>query len=165
MDVSWLPGFNNCGAAHCIGRHRRSIVRTGTGGRSTSRVAMAAGRASINAVAQPRIQYTQAGDYSGLFNLITWKLQHSFYILITLPLGDFSLTVKHGTIFAMDSSSFFIQKPNLSPPTVPWTSRDVAWALAMSVLLILAFVILTGMGQRVGLPIDPSVVIIFGTSR
>lgn len=64
----------------------------------------------------------------------------------------------------MDSSSLFTQKSNIPAPTVPWTSRDVAWALVMSVLLILGFVVLTGVGQRLGLPIDPSVVIIFGTS-
>lgn len=64
----------------------------------------------------------------------------------------------------MDRNSLFAQKPSLPPPTVPWTSRDVAWALGMSVFLILGFIILTGIGQRVGLSIDPSVVIIFGTS-
>ena len=52
------------------------------------------------------------------------------------------------------------------PPaqTVPWTPRDVTWALIMSVLWILVFAIISGMSQRMGLSIDPSVVIIFGTS-
>lgn len=81
-----------------------------------------------------------------------------------LPVNNFSLAAKRGTIFVMEGSSLFIPKPNLPAPTVPWTSRDVAWALVMSVLLVLGFVILTGIGQRVGLFIDPSVVIIFGTS-
>ena len=64
----------------------------------------------------------------------------------------------------MDDSSVVAQKPNLPPPTVPWTPRDVAWALLMSVLLIFAFVFLIEISQRAGLSIDSSVVVVFGTS-
>ena len=64
----------------------------------------------------------------------------------------------------MDDSYVVAQKSNLPPPTVPWTPRDVAWALLMSVLLIFAFVFLIEIGQRAGLSIDSSVVIVFGTS-
>jgi len=64
----------------------------------------------------------------------------------------------------MDGNSLFTEKPGLPPPTVPWTSRDVVWALIIAVLLIFAFFFLVGVGQQAGLSIDPSVTIIFGTS-
>lgn len=65
----------------------------------------------------------------------------------------------------MDNSSISAQKSNLpSPLTVPWTPRDVVWALVMSVLLIFIFFFLAALSQRVGLAIDSSVALVFGTS-
>lgn len=64
----------------------------------------------------------------------------------------------------MDGNSLFAEKPGLSPPTIPWTPRDVVWALVIAVLLIFAFFFLVGVGQQAGLSIDPSVSVILGTS-
>jgi len=47
---------------------------------------------------------------------------------------------------------------------VPWTPRDVIWALIMAVLWLIIFVIIGGAGQRLGWTIDSSWVIVLGTS-
>jgi len=46
---------------------------------------------------------------------------------------------------------------------VPWTPRDVSWGLALAVLWIIAFVILGEVGNRLGLEIDSSMVVVLGT--
>ena len=66
----------------------------------------------------------------------------------------------------MDNYSAFAEKPNNIPPTltVPWTPRDVAWALVTAVLLIFIFFFVAAVGQIIGLAIDPSIALVFGTS-
>jgi membrane protease YdiL (CAAX protease family) len=54
--------------------------------------------------------------------------------------------------------------PSTGPsiPSVPWTPRDVAWGLLIFVLWIL-FLLLAGLiGEKLVLPIDMSLIIIFG---
>ena len=45
----------------------------------------------------------------------------------------------------------------------PWTARDVLWALVISVLWIVGIGILGVVAQHIGLPIDPTVIIVVGT--
>ena len=59
----------------------------------------------------------------------------------------------------MENTSILEQHPK----PVPWTPRDVVWALAMAVLWVIAFVIVGSLGERLGLALDSSLVIIFGT--
>ncbi len=83
---------------------------------------------------------------------------------VLLSLVNFPVTPKHGTIFSMNNAPTFEQndKAVVIPP-VPWTPRDVMWGLAMAILWIVVFVIIGGLGERFGLSIDPSLIIIVGT--
>ncbi len=53
--------------------------------------------------------------------------------------------------------------PTLPEPTVPWTAKDVFWGVAMAVLWIIVFSLISGVSHRVGLSIDPSIIVVFGT--
>ena len=75
--------------------------------------------------------------------------------------ANFSTVSKHGTILPMNNN------PNQDLPTllnpVPWTPRDVAWALIMAIFWVVIFVIIGGAGQRLGWAIDPGLVVVLGT--
>jgi membrane protease YdiL (CAAX protease family) len=58
--------------------------------------------------------------------------------------------------FTLDQSSDLF-------PAVPWTPRDVAWGLAALILGGSMLLLLAATLQRLGLEIDPSLVIVFGT--
>jgi len=54
-------------------------------------------------------------------------------------------------------------EPSLSTaPPVPWTPRDVAWGLGVFVLWILFFGIVGLIGERVALPVDAGLMVVFG---
>ena len=54
-------------------------------------------------------------------------------------------------------------EPSLSTATpVPWTPRDVAWGLGVFVLWILFFGIVGLVGERVTLPVDAGLMVVFG---
>lgn len=64
-----------------------------------------------------------------------------------------------------NASPFSIEKDNSSaPPTVPWTPRDVAWALVLAVLCVILFVIISGLARSFGISVDPSLAILLGTA-
>lgn len=50
-----------------------------------------------------------------------------------------------------------------NPHPVPWTPRDVVWALAMALVWIIAFVIIGYLADTLNLAIDPSLIVVFGT--
>jgi hypothetical protein len=82
-----------------------------------------------------------------------------FYFLPAI--SNFSAASKRGTILLMKSN------PNqdftaLFEP-VPWTPRDVAWALMMAIMWVMLFVVIGGVGQRLGWTIDPGLVVVLGT--
>jgi membrane protease YdiL (CAAX protease family) len=49
-----------------------------------------------------------------------------------------------------------------SPPSVPWTPRDVAWGLLVFVLWMLFLLVASLLGERLALPIDMGLVVVFG---
>ncbi len=51
-----------------------------------------------------------------------------------------------------------------APPTVPWTAGDVGWGLLMSLGLILLLALVSEFVRRLDNPIDPSLVVVFGTA-
>ena len=53
---------------------------------------------------------------------------------------------------------------NPPPVTVPWTPRDVGWGLVAFALWIVIFLLLGLAGEYLGLGLDPSITVIFGTS-
>jgi membrane protease YdiL (CAAX protease family) len=48
------------------------------------------------------------------------------------------------------------------PPPVPWTPRDVAWGLLGFVLWMLFLLVAALLGERLALPVDMGLVVIFG---
>ena len=64
----------------------------------------------------------------------------------------------------MHNRNFFDkQKLELSySPPVPWTPRDVAWGLGVFILWILFFAVTGLLGQRLELPIDAGLLVVFG---
>jgi membrane protease YdiL (CAAX protease family) len=48
-------------------------------------------------------------------------------------------------------------------PPVPWTPRDVFWGLGTSLLLVFTLILVGGLLKRLGVSVDTSLVIIFGT--
>ena len=63
----------------------------------------------------------------------------------------------------MANESFFSPSSSISYP-VPWTPRDVTAGLLIAVLWVIILAILGGISQRAGLPIDPSLIVLFGTT-
>jgi membrane protease YdiL (CAAX protease family) len=62
-----------------------------------------------------------------------------------------------------DEPLSFEQKLNLPPPSpIPWTPRDVAWGLAIFGLWIIFFIAIGLLGEKLALPIDAGLIVIFG---
>ena len=64
----------------------------------------------------------------------------------------------------MHNLSSFENRSNLSAsPLIPWTPKDVAWALVISVIIIALFGLGGNLVGRAGTPLDPSLVVNLGT--
>ena len=61
------------------------------------------------------------------------------------------------------NESFFGPSSGISYP-VPWTPRDVSAGLIVAVMWVIILAVLGGIAQRAGLPIDPSLIVLFGTT-